>query len=210
MTLGLGLIVVGDYALATGADRHVPFAASLLGRASLALDWAWLIPASRIQLAAALQEAWQRPHPVACFGGLGGGVDDHTRATVEALQRGRDEVGLPRHAVASDAAVMQVGNAAFFPGDPARAHDVFAQWWESLLAERAADVRVPVSEQIRWSIPETAASTQARQQIKINYPMVSQRLISGADYAVALRLSGVSKGRVQAARKALQAALKVS
>ena len=69
MTQGLGLIVVGDYALATGADRHVPFAASLLGRASLALDWAWLIPASRIQLAAALHEAWQRPHPVACLVG---------------------------------------------------------------------------------------------------------------------------------------------
>lgn len=202
--------MVGDYALATGADRHVPFAASLLGRASLALDWAWLIPASRIQLAAALQEAWQRPHPVACFGGLGGGVDDHTRATVEALQRGRDEVGLPRHAVASDAAEMRVGNVAFFSGDPACAHGGFAQWWECLLAECAVEDGALVSEQIRWSMPETAASTQARQQIKINYPMVSQRLIRAAEDAVALRLSGVSKGRVQAARKALQAALKVS
>ena len=66
----LGLIVVGDYALATGTDRHVAFAASLLGRTSHALEWAWLIPANRVQLAASLHEAWQRPHPVACFGGL--------------------------------------------------------------------------------------------------------------------------------------------
>lgn len=204
----LGLIVVGDYALATGADRHVAFAASLLGRTSHALEWTWLIPASRIQLAAALHEAWQRSHSVACFGGLGGGVDDHTRPTIDALLRGREEVGLSRHWVDVDAAVMKVGNVAFFPGDPARAHDLFARWWQSSLAARGAEEGAFANEQVRWVMPEPATSAQARQQTKIKHPTVAQRLIAAAEGDVALRLSGTSKGRVQAARKALQAALK--
>jgi molybdopterin-biosynthesis enzyme MoeA-like protein len=207
--VALGLIVAGDYALATGADRHVAFAATLLARSAQALSWAWFVPADRVQIAAALHEAWQRSLPVACFGGLGDGVDDHTRATIEALQQGRDEAGLPRYAVDSDAVVMQVGNVAFFPGDPMRAHEVFARWWQSFLAAREPEAGALASEQVRWALPETAASAQARQQTKIKHPTVSQRLIATAEGGVALRLSGVSKGKVQAARKALQAALKV-
>ena len=210
MTQALGLIVVGDYALASGADRHVAFAASLLGRSSHALEWAWLIPANRVQLAAALHEAWQRPHSVACFGGLGDGVDDHTRATVEALQHGRDEVGLPRHRVDSEAAVMHVGNVAFFPGDPALAHALFASWWRSLPAMHGQHVGALASEQMRWSMPEPAALAQARQHVKAKHPWVSQRLIASSDGELALRLSSGSKGKVQAARKALQTAIKVS
>ena len=163
--------MVGDYALATGADRHVAFAASLLGRSSQALEWAWLIPASRVQLAAALHEAWLRSHPVACFGGLGDGVDDHTRATVEALQQGRDEVGLPRHLAQSDSAVARVGNIAFFPGDTARAHDFFAQWWQSLLDAHGTEEGALASEQVRWAMPESAASTKARQRLIARRPM---------------------------------------
>ena len=208
-TLGLGLIVVGDYALATGADRHVAFAATLLGRTAHTLEWAWLIPADRVQLAAALHEAWQRPHAVACFGGLGAGVDDHTRATVEALQRGRDEVGLPHRLVDSDAAVMQVGNVAFFPGDPARAHDLFAQWWQSLLEDDAANGGALASEEVLWAMPESAASALARRHVKAKHPWVAQRLIASSDGEIALRLTGGSKGKVQAARKALQAAIRV-
>ena len=209
MSLALSLIVVGDYALATGADRHVAFAASLLGRTAHALEWAWLIPASRIQLAAALHEGWQRPHPVACFGGLGNAIDDHVRVTIDALQRGRDEVGLTRHVAQTDGAVLQVGNIAFFSGDPARAHDLFAGWWQGRLAERGAAENELANEQLRWALPESAASAQARQKIKIKHPTVLQRLIATTEGDVALRLSGTSKGKVQAARKALQAALKV-
>ena len=208
MTIGLGLIVVGDFALATGADRHVAFAASLLGRTSHALEWAWLIPANRVPLAAALHEAWQRPHPVACFGGLGDGVDDHTGTTIAALQRGRDEVGLPRYVAHSDAAVMQVGNIVFFHGQPARAHDLFVRWWQASLAAGADPEGALASEQVRWPMPESGAWALARQQIKIKHPTVSQRMIASTDGAVALRLTGTSKGKVQAARKALQAALK--
>ena len=206
--MALGLIVVGDYALATGADRHVAATSTLLGRTAHALEWAWLIPAGRIQLAAALHEAWQRPHPVACFGGLGDGVDDHTRATVRALQRGRDEVGLPRYLEHTDAAVLQVGNIAFFHGDPARAHELFAQWWQSSPATGRDEGAALASEQVRWSLPETLASAQARRHAKIKQPMVAQRLIAAAEGELALKLSGTSKGKVQDARKALQAALK--
>lgn len=208
--VALGLIVVGDYALATGADQHVAHASSLLGHTSHAVSWAWLIPADRVQLAAALFEAWQRPHPVACFGGLGDGIDDHTRATVEALQQGRDDVGLPRYLVGSNQPVLQVGNVAFFHGQPTRAHDFFAQWWQSLLATRDEEVGALATELVRWNASESAASTQARQQVKHKHPAVSQRVIAAGDGDVALRLSGASKGKVQAARKALQAALKVS
>lgn len=209
MTIGLGVIVVGDYALATGNDRHVAFAGALLGRSSHALEWAWLIPANRVQLASALHEAWQRPHPVACFGGLGVGVDDHTRATVEALQRGRDEVGLPRVAAYADGAVMHVANVAFFHGDPTRAHDAFAQWWQDVLVMGDEDDGALVSEQVRWSLPETAASAHARKLTKNKHPAVSQRVIAAAGGDVSLRLTGASKGKVQAARKALQAAIKL-
>jgi molybdopterin-biosynthesis enzyme MoeA-like protein len=73
--MSLGLIVVGDFALATGEDRHVKYVATLLGKTARSLSWAWLIPASRVAIASALFEAFQRPHPVACFGGLGAGVD---------------------------------------------------------------------------------------------------------------------------------------
>ena len=94
----LGLIVVGDYALATGADRHIAFAASVLGKKNHTLAWAWFVPADRVQLASVLHEAWQRPHAVACFGGLGTGIDDVVQVTVKALQMGREQVGLVRHA----------------------------------------------------------------------------------------------------------------
>jgi molybdopterin-biosynthesis enzyme MoeA-like protein len=204
--VALGLIVVGDYALATGADRHIAFAASLLGRTSHALHWAWLIPASRIQLAAALVEAWQRPHPVACFGGLGNGVDDHTRATIDALQQGRDDVGLPRHATRADATVTQVGNVSFFRGHPSHAHDAFTRWWQSL-PESVVEAAL-ASEQVRWQLPESAASVQARQLTQEKHPTVLQRLAASVDGGVALSLKGASKGKVQAARKSLQAALK--
>ena len=206
--MALGLIVVGDYALATGADRHVAFAASLLGRTAQALEWAWLIPAQRIQLAAALHEAWQRPHLVACFGGLGDATDDHVRVTIEALQRGRDQLGLVRHVAQTDVAALQVANVAFFPGDPVRAHDAFARWWQCSLAAPGADENELAIELLRWALPESAASAQARQKNKIKHPMVLQRLIATAEGDAALRLSGTSKGKVQAARKALQAALK--
>ena len=200
--------MVGDYALATGGDCHVGFVASLLGCTSRSIEWASLIPASRVQLAAALHEAWQRQHPVACFGGLGDGADDHTRATIDALHRGRDEMGLSRHVVQSGATAMQVGNVAFFSGDPARAHILFAKWWQSLIATHGTEPDWRANEQIRWALPESPAAVQARQQTKIKYPTVSQRLIASPDGDVALRLSGASKGKVQAARKALQAALK--
>lgn len=204
----LGLIVVGDYALATGADSHIACAASLLAPSSHAVSWAWLVPAHRVQLAAALFEAWQRPHPVACFGGLGTGVDDHVRATINALQQGRVAVGLQRYAVRSDVPTMQVGNIAFFHGQPSRAHEVFAQWWQSVLAMRDEEKSASAMELLRWTVPESVASANARQQAKLKHPAVLQRVIGATGGDVSLRLSGPSKGKVQAARKALQAALK--
>ncbi len=198
--------MVGDFSLATGADQHVAFVARLLGRTANSLEWAWLIPASRIQLAAALIEAWQRPHPVACFGGFGNGVDDHTQATLDALQQGREDVGLPRHATDAAAGVMQVGNVAFFNGHPTQAHDEFSRWWTALLETVVDDALA--REHVRWPLPESPVSIQARKRTRAKHPAVLQRLIAAVDGSVALSLSGASKGKVQAARKSLQAALK--
>ena len=64
------------------------------------------------------------------------------------------------------------------------------------------------SEQVRWAMPESAASALARCNTKIKHPTVLQRVIAAAEGEVVLRLSGTSKGKAQAARKALQAALK--
>lgn len=208
----LGLIVVGDYALATGADRHVAYASAQVAATANTLAWAWMIPADRVQLAAALLEAWQRPHVVACFGGLGTGVDDHTHAVIEALQRGRDEVGAKRHSVTHIENGLQVGNLAFFGGDPARSHAPFARWWRLSSSRESGAGETQATELVRWQLPEPASSVAARQAVKAKYPLISQRIIAaaGAGGGVALRLSGASKGRVQAARKALQAALGAS
>lgn len=197
----LGLIVAGDFALATGADRHIAFAASQLARNAQALAFAWLVPADRVQIAAAFVEAWQRPQRVACFGGLGTGVDDHVRVAVQALQAGREQVGLPRHAESIDGDVICCGNLSFFPGTPAAAHPLFERWWTELSATASG---ADASETLRWSLPESAANAAARRDLKADYPLIAQRVTGHSAGGVALTLTGPSKGKVQQARKALQ------
>ena len=205
VTGSLGLIVVGDFALATGADKHVSFAASLLGKTGQSLAFAWFIPADRVQLAGALYEAWQRPHAVACFGGLGSGVDDSVRVTISALQMGRDEVGLVRHAVAESDGVVTCANTAFFPGQPEPAHAAFERWWLSQMQTIAAPT--PATERVRWALPESPRAADARRKIKTDYPTVVQRLTAAGNGDVMLTFTGMSKGKTQSARKALQRAL---
>jgi hypothetical protein len=203
---GLGLIVVGDYALATGEDRHVAFAASLLAESAHCLAWVWMIPADRVQIAAALAEAWLRPQPVACFGGLGNGVDDHVLASVAALQLGRDQVGLPQHHTLQIAGCTQVANVAFFHGAPSQSHELFAGWWRGVLDATAAEGAL-ASERVAWRMPESDAAALARQSIKTKFPLVAQRIIAAPGGGVSLRLTASSRGKAQAARKALQAEL---
>ena len=205
MTGSLGLIVVGDFALATGADKHVSFVASLLGKTGQSLAFAWLIPADRVQLASALYEAWQRPHAVACFGGLGSGVDDCVRVTLSALQMGREAVGLLRHAVAESDGVVTCANVAFFPGQPEPAHAAFERWWLSQIQTIAA--QAPATERVRWALPESPRAADARRKVKADYPTVVQRLTDAGNGDVMLTLTGTSKGKAQGARKALQHAL---
>ena len=204
--VSLGLVVVGDFALATGHDQHVKFAASLLGRSSQSLAWAWFVPADRVQLASVLHEAWQRPHAVACFGGLGNGVDDSVRLTIKALQIGREQVGLSRHAESEMDGVVMCSNIALFSGDPDRAHAAFERWWCS----QPLAVDAPATERMRWSLPESIHAAEARRKVKADYPAVSQRLTAAGDGEVMLTFTGPSKGKVQGARKALQRALAVT
>ena len=203
MTGGLGLIVVGDFALATGADKHVAFVASVLGKTGSSLVFAWFIPADRVQLASALHEAWQRRHPVACFGGLGCGVDDCVRLTINALQLGRDQVGLSRHAAAESGGIVRCANTHFFSGHPDSAHVAFERWWLS----QTRDEEAPAIERVRWALPESAHAAAARRKVKADYPTVAQRLTAANDGEVMLTFTGTSKGKAQGARKALQRAL---
>ncbi len=199
----LGLIVVGDFALATGGDQHVKFVASVLGRAGQSLAWAWFIPADRVQLASALHEAWQRPHAVASFGGLGNGVDDSVRVTLNALQLGREQVGLPRLAATESDDVLTCANAVFFSGHPHKAHAAFERWW---LAQ-APDGDAHATERVRWPLPESTHAAGARRKVKADYPAVAQRLTAAGDGEAMLTFTGTSKGKAQGARKALQRAL---
>ena len=202
--------MVGDYALATGADQHVAFAASLVARTNQSLAWAWFIPADRVQLAAALHEAWQRPHAVACFGGLGRGVDDCVRTTINALQVGRDQVGLARHAATEVEGITECANIAFFPGHPERAHATFERWWLSRSSRLEAGQKVDdvlATERVRWQLPESTQATAARRKIKLAFPTVVQHLAAAGDGGVMLTFTGTSKGKAQGARKALQRAL---
>ena len=198
----LGLIVVGDYALATGADRHVAFAASVLGSVNQSLAWTWLIPADRVQLASALCEAWQRPHAVACFGGLGEGVDDCVRVTMNALQVGREQVGLSRRSETEIEGIATCANIAFFPGSPEKAHPAFARWWGS--AVRAVNGAALAIERIRWALPESRHAVDARRKVKSDFPTVAQRLTVAGDGEIMLSFTGTSKAKAQGARKALQ------
>lgn len=201
----LGLIVVGDYALATGADRHVAFAASVVGKANQSLAWAWVIPADRVQLASALHEAWQRPLAVACFGGLGNGVDDCVRVTINALQLGREQVGLSRHPETEIDGLRTCANIAFFPGHPIRAHAAFERWWGAV--RLTANGYAVATERIHWTLPESTHAVEARRKVKSDYPEVAQRLTAASDGEVMLTFTGTSKGKAQGARKALQRAL---
>lgn len=199
--------MTGDFALATGADRHVAFAASLLAASGRALSWAWLVPADRVQIAAALQEAWLRPHPVACFGGLGTGVDDQVRGTVAALQGGREAIGLTRHRERIDGGVMECGNIAFFPGSPQRAHPEFERWLRSADQPVAEEVAAQAIEKVRWQLPESPLAASARRAAREAYPTVLQRLIGAAGGEVMLSFEGPSRGKAQGARKLLQRTL---
>lgn len=199
----LGLIVVGDFALATGGDQHVKFVASVLGKTGRSLAWAWFIPADRVQLASALHEAWRRAHTVACFGGLGHGVDDCVRVTINALQLGREQMGLSRHAAAEGDGVVTCANTQFFSGHPDKAHTAFERWWLS----QTLDAEAPATERVRWTLPESTHAAAARRKVKADYPTVAQRLTAASDGEVMLTFTGTSKGKAQGARKALQRAL---
>lgn len=202
----LGLIVVGDFALATGRDQHVKFVASLLGPSGQSLAWAWFIPADRVQLASAFHEAWQRPHPVACFGGLGNGVDDSVRLTLKALQLGRVQVGLARHTETATEGVVSCANIAFFSGRSEPGHVNFERWWRLQVSDAAA----LVMERVRWSLPESNQAIEARRKVKADYPAVSQRITAAGDGEVMLTFTGPSKSKVQGARKALQRAMAIT
>ena len=195
--------MVGDFALATGCDHHVKFVASLLGKAGQLPAWAWFIPADRVQLASALHEAWQRRHAVACFGGLGDGVDDCVRVTVNALQMGREQVGLPRLAEGETEGVLTCANVRFFAGHPGKAHPAFERWWRYSSSVEDTLAR----EQVRWPLPESSQAVRARRKVKTDFPAVAQHLTGAADGAVMLTFRATSRGKAQGARKALQRAL---
>lgn len=202
----LGVIIAGDFALVTGADRHLPFltrelAASTGGAARVA--WAWLVPADPVAIAAALHEAWLRPQLVACFGGLGEGSDDHVRAALAALQAGRIEVGLAPHVASAADGVVSAGNIACFSGHPDRAHPRFRDWWRAQAGMRDA-VAEAVTETLPWPLPESALRQAARSTVARAHPQVRQHIGAAADGAPRLVFTAGSRGKAQAARKALQ------
>lgn len=204
----IGLIAVGDYALATGQDRHVQAVARLIAAEDAVLAFASFVPADPVAIAAALHDALQRPHAVACLGGVGTHADDFVLAAVSALQQGRREVGLARWPETQVGGVLQVGNIVLLPGSVERAHAQFAAWWK---ASRATDERAALpSERLPWRLPVTPQADAARRQIRADYPLVRQRLICDQRGGIQLMLTGPSRGKTQAARKALQRLLAAS
>lgn len=205
-----GLMVIGDYALATGADSHVAHVGQRLVRTGGALAWVSMIPADRIALAAAIHRAWTHSDWVIALGGLGGDSDDHVRVTVDALQSGRVDVGLPSLPERVGHGFVECGNLVFFSGHPDRAHPALDAWLEALpsRSERgdhhSLESHVNATEFISWALPETDQSAAARARVKHDYPAVLQRVLPAGEGRVSLRLTGPSKSRTQAARKALQ------
>lgn len=206
-----GLLVVGDYALATGADSHVAHVAQRLALARIAIASVSMIPANRIALAAAIHRAWTHCDWVISFGGLGAASDDHVHATIAALQAGRVEVGLPRLLERTGEGFVECGNTVFFSGHPDRAHPAFDAWLAALHVR--GDTSDPATGQeknseatefVGWTLPESAQTASARATVKRDYPAVMQRVMSAGDGRVTLRFTGASRGRTQAARKALQ------
>ena len=198
----LGVVIVGDFALATGADRHLPFVARELAAESGArIAWVWLVPADPVAVAAALHDAWLRPQPVACFGGLGEGHDDYVRAALSALQTGLAEVGQPLRPVVQRDDLLSAGNIAFFSGHPARAHPQFHGWWRS--NAEAGSVGGGI-ETLPWPLPESANQQAARSTVARAHPLVLQHIGASSDGTTRLAFTAPSRGKAQAARKALQ------
>ena len=144
-------------------------------------------------------------------------ADDHVRATIAGLQSGRDDVGLPRFPESSGEGFVQCGNIVFFAGQPARAHPSFARWLADVSKSRediaACSDEKPsdATEFIGWTLPENAAAMAARAAVKRDYPAVLQRVVPATgEGRISLRFTGASKGRTQAARKALQRLLAAS
>ncbi len=203
----VGLLLVGDYSLATGTDLHVKHVGRVLAASDVALAWVSMIPADRVAIAAAIDRAWQHPDWVLSFGGLGAASDDHVRATVAALQCGREDVGLPRWRSRTGDGFMECGNVVFFAGHPDRAHPAFRAWFTETQANKGTPSAANEREIISWTLPETAQAVAARAQVKRDFPAVMQRILPAGDGRVKLCLTGMSKGRTQAARKSLQRAL---
>ncbi len=206
-----GLLVVGDYALATGADSHVAHVAQRLASARVAIASVSMIPADRIALAAAIHRAWTHCDWVVSFGGLGDASDDHVRATVAALQTGRVDVGLPRLPERLGDGFLECGNVVFFPGRPDHAHPAFDAWLAALQVRgdksdlgTGQEKNSEATEFVGWTLPESAQTALARATVKRDYPAVMQRVMSAGDGRVTLRFTGASRSRTQAARKALQ------
>jgi len=203
----LGVIVVGDYAVSVGADAHVPFVRAALAAAGggWRIAWAWLVAADPVAVAAALHEAQTRPHPVVCFGGLGDGCDDHVRAALAALERGRADVGLPARALAdAGQGALTWGNVTCFAGSPERAHPAFRAWWQTALTDTQSAGNT-VRESIRWCLPESALHRKARCDAARRHSDVRQYLATMPDGTPALVFVAPSRGKAQAARKAVQA-----
>lgn len=208
---------MGDYALATGADSHVEHLGQRLAAIGVAPAWVTIIPADRVALAAAIYRAWMHPDWVISFGGLGDASDDHVRVTIAALQCGREEVGLARLAERVGDGFVECGNAVFFSGQPARAHPAFARWLLEVLSARDDNARrsdekpSDATESIGWTLPENEGAVAARAAVKRDYPAVMQRVVPAVgEGRMSLRFTGASKGRTQAARKALQRLLATS
>jgi molybdopterin-biosynthesis enzyme MoeA-like protein len=77
---GIGLIIVGDEILSgKRQDKHLAKVIELLGARGLALAWARYVGDDRVQITAALREAFASGGIVFSTGGIGATPDDHTR-----------------------------------------------------------------------------------------------------------------------------------
>lgn len=200
----LRLLVLGDFALATGSDLHVRHVAQALAARGNAVDAVSFVPSDRVAIAAVVQAAWQFPGVVVSFGSLGADSDDHVRATVAALQDGREEVGLARLPERSGTGFLECGNIVFFHGSPERAHAVFDAWFAERVNGPSGGGSADAREVIAWQLPESAAAKAARATVKHEFPNVIQRIVPAGAGRLHLSFTGASKGRTQAARKALQ------
>ncbi len=213
-----GLVLIGDWVLATGQDALAGALIALLGPGA---RWRFIeaSPADPAAIAEVLSRAQRRPFTVIVAGGLGSGVDDWTWVVLEALARGQAQMlgqkqSQPTSLHVEHERAYEHGNLLLLPGSPERALSAFRAWFEQQAAPTTGSISnsaTPTQQHvlIPWTLPESEQQRQARRYLFERHPEVLQGIVRGRHPdELALELTASSRSRLDKAVRFLRAQMR--